>query len=211
MRWHWLLALILLCGFAGPTFGQNAEESGAPPLGDVAKKNRAGSKVKAKRVLTDDDLSARSNPIPVIALEGAENTDNILDAIHQYRRVHDAAETERVVREWFDEESEVLSAAIEVNSRLSQHTQLRMEVAQDEYAYGNQYDPEGDNRRVQQRQIAERRSQRVDARSNQASWQLITRLQQTLGKVRTDMLIIHTTKSAYDWFKIRNTNGVGAY
>ena len=86
MRWHWLLALILLCGFAGPMFGQNAEESGAPPLGDVAKKNRAGSKVKAKRVLTDDDLSARSNPIPVIALEGAENTDNILDAIRSEER-----------------------------------------------------------------------------------------------------------------------------
>src|SRR5258708_13872045 len=135
MRWHWLLALILLCGFAGPTFGQNAEESGAPPLGDVAKKNRAGSKVKAKRVLTDDDLSARSNPIPVIALEGAENTDNILDAIHQYRRVRDAAETERVVREWFDEESEGLSAASEVNSRLSQHTQFWVEMSPNQYAH----------------------------------------------------------------------------
>src|SRR5260221_8187862 len=154
---------MLLCGFAGPTFGKNAEERGARTLGELAKKNRAGSKVKARRVLTDDDLSARSNRIPVIALEGVENTDNILEAIHQYRRVHDAAETERVVREWFDEESEVLSAAIEVNSRLSQHTQLRMEVAQDEYAYGNQYDPEGDNRKVQQRQIAERRPQRAGA------------------------------------------------
>src|SRR5258708_20499057 len=201
MRWHWLLALILLCGFAGPTFGQNAEESGAPPLGDVAEKNRAGSKVKATRVVTDDGVAAGSNPIPVIALEGAENTDNILDAIHQYRRVHDAAETERVVREWFDEESEVLSAAIEVNSRLSQHTQLRMEVAQDKYAYGNQYDPEGDNRKVQQRQIAERRSQPVDARSNHANWQLGTRLQQTLRKVRTTMLRNPTTTRAYDWFK----------
>src|SRR5258708_9190076 len=104
MRWHWLLALILLCGFAGPTFAQNAEESGAPPLGDVAKKNSAGSKVKvkAKRVLTDDDLSARSNPIPVIALERAENTDNILDAIHQYSRLHHAAETKPLVRQCFD-------------------------------------------------------------------------------------------------------------
>jgi hypothetical protein len=40
--------------------------------------------------------------------------------------------------------------------------------------------------------------------------QVIMRIQQTFAKVRVDMFMARA-KSAYDWFKIRNTNGVGAY
>jgi hypothetical protein len=207
MRWHWLFALLLLLVFAGPAFGQNYEQSSAPSLGDVAKRNKEASKSKAKRVLTDDDLSGRRNPIPVIALQGPDNTDDILNAIHQFSRTHDAAATERVVHEWFDEQTDVLSAAIDANARLAEHNQLRVERVQDE---SNQYEPDGDYTKVQQKQIAERRSQRVDARSNRDNWQVIMRIQQSFTKVRAEMFMAHT-KSAYDWFKIRNGNGVGAY
>jgi hypothetical protein len=215
MRWHLLFALILLLVLAGPTFGQtsdgqNSEPSGAPSLGDVAKKNKDSAKGKAKRVVTDDDVSVRSNPIPVIALQGADNTEGILNAIHEFRKSHDAGETERVVREWFDEQTDVLSSAIEANARLAEHNQMRMEVAQDQSAYSNQYDPDRDYSKVQQKQLIDRRAQRVDARSNRDNWQVIMRIQQTFAKVRNDMFMSHT-KSAYDWFKIRNANGVGAY
>jgi hypothetical protein len=215
MRWHWLIALIVLLVCAGPTFGQSleaqtSEPSAAPSLGDVAKKNKESAKGKAKRVVTDDDVSARSNPIPVIALQGPDNTEDILNAIHELRKTHDASEAERIVHEWFDEQSDVLSSAIEANAKLAQHTQLRMEVAQDENMYNNQYDPDRDYSKVQQRQIADRRLQRVDARNNRDNFQIITRIQQIFAKVRVDMFMAHT-KSAYDWFKIRNTNGVGVY
>jgi hypothetical protein len=217
MRWHWLLALILLFAFAGATFGQNpdgqnSEQSGTPSLGEAAKKNKEASKSKAKRVITDEDLLDRS-PIPVIATTGLDNTDDILNAIHEFRRTHDASETERVVHDWFDGQTEALSAAIDANSRLAQHYQQRMEVNQDESAYGYQYDPDSYSK-MQQKQITDRRAQRVDARNNRDNWQVIMRIQQTFVKVRADMFMAHAmaqTRMAYDWFKIRNANGLGSY
>jgi len=206
MRWKCLLVMILILPFTGQTFGQNSDEGTAPPLGDVAKKNKDSSKSKAKRVFSDDDLPVRNSPIPAIALQGVENIENVLNAIHEFRRTHDAAETERVVHEWFDEQTEVLSAAIEANTKLAQHNELRMEAAQDRSPYV--YD--GDYSKMQQRQMTERWSQRVDARSNRDNWQVIMRIQQTFARVRVDA-IMNRGKTAYDWFKIRCANGVGTY
>jgi hypothetical protein len=192
---------------------QNSGQDGAPSLGDAAKKNKEASKVKARRVITDKDLSGRSSPIPVISTTGPDNSDDILNAIHEFRRTHDASETERVVHEWFDEQAEALSSAIDGNARLAQHYQQRVEVAQDESVYGSQYDPDSYSK-MQQKQITDRRAQRVDARSNRDNWQVIMRIQQTFVKVRTDMFMAHAmiqAKNAFDWFKIRNANGVGSY
>jgi len=219
MHRKWILAAICILLFAWQGFGQNADEA-SPSLGDVAKKNKSNdtSKTKAKRVITDDDVNVRTNPIPVIAVQGPDNTDEVLNAIHEFKRTHDATETERVVHEWFDEQSDVLSAAIDANARIAQSNQMKMEVAQDtyqnQYQYQNQnqypVDYESDYRRMQQRQISERRSQRIDARTNRDNWQVITRIQQTLLKVRNEVQM-NRAKTAYDWFKIRNTNGVGSY
>jgi hypothetical protein len=193
--------------------GQNSGQDGAPSLGDAAKKNKEASKVKATRVITDEDLLGRSSPIPVISTTGPDNTDDILNAIHEFRRTHDASETDRVVHEWFDEQTEALSSAIDGNARLAQHYQQRVEVVQDESVYGSQYDPDSYSK-MQQKQITDRRARRVDARSNRDNWQVIMRIQQTFVKVRTDMFMTHAmiqAKSAFDWFKIRNANGVGSY
>jgi hypothetical protein len=215
MRWKWSLTLILLLPFSGLAFGQSADDTGAPPLGDVAKKNKDAStatpKSKPKRVFSDDDMSVRSNPIPVIALQGPDNTDNILNTIHDFKKVHDPAETERVVHEWFDEQSEVLSDAIDANVRLAQHNQLKMEAAQDGYAYANttNYDA-SDYNRLRQHQLSEQWAQRSDARTARDNFQVITRIQQTFFRVRCDA-ILNRGKMPYDWFRIRNANGVGSY
>jgi uncharacterized protein involved in type VI secretion and phage assembly len=204
----WLLALILILPFAGISLGQNSVDGATPPLGDIAKKNKNAVKSKAKHVFTEDDMSVRSGPIPAIALQGADNTEEVLNAIHEFRRTHDAAETERVVHEWYDGQTEILSAAIEGNTRNAQHNQLKMEAAQDRYAYGNGYD--GDYQKLQQRQLSERWSQRSDARSNQENFQTIARIQQAFARVRCDV-IFNRGKTAYDWFRIRSANGVGSY
>ena len=215
MHRKWILAaiFIFIFAFAWRGFAQSSDE-GAPSLGDIAKKNKDNSKSKAKRVITDDDVNVRTNPIPVISVLGPDNTDEVLNAIHEFKRTHDAAETERVVHEWFDEQSEVLSAAIEANARIAQSNQMKMEVAQDtnqnQYQYQNPVDYEGDYRKIQQRQISERRSQRIDARTNRDNWQVISRIQQTLVRVRNEVQMSRA-KTAYEWFKIRNANGVGSY
>ena len=217
MRRKWLLALVfVLCimlSMIGLAFGQSTDEGAPAPLGDVAKKNKINSKSKAKRVFTDDDLSVRKNPIPAIALEGVDNTQLVLDTIHEFKTTHDPAETERVVHEWFDEQSEVLSAAIDANNRIAQHNQVKMEAAQDGYGYGNQYGNasyDGDYSKIRQRQLSEMWAQRSDARSNRDNWQVVMRIQQTFLRVRCDA-IWNRGKAPYDWFRIRNANGVGTY
>lgn len=209
MRWKWLLAAILILPFAGQTLGQSNDASVAAPLGDVAKKNKDTSKNKAKRVFTDDDMLARrKNPLPAIALLGVDNTQDVLDTIHEFRKTHDAAETERVVHEWFDEQSEVLSDSIDANNKIAQHNQIKMEAAQDGNGYGVAYD--GDYTKLRQRQLSEVWAQRSDARTNRDNWQVIMRIQQAFVRVRCDA-ILNRGKVPYDWFRIRNANGVGTY
>jgi hypothetical protein len=212
-----LLALILVLPFMRHSLGQSSDSS-APPLGDVAKKNSGAKKekdaaVKSKRVFTDDDMSIRGGPIPSIALQGADNTQEVLAAIHDFRATHDAAATEDVVHDWFDQQTEVLSAAIDANVRLQKHNQMRMESAQDRSSYPRNYGYDPDSSNMNERMTTERWSQRVETRSSQENFQVIARIQQALMKVRVDVICRpNKTKAAtYDWFKIRTANGVGTY
>lgn len=210
MRWKWLLAPILILPFAGQTLGQSSDEGTPPTLGDAAKQNKTISKSKAKRVFTDDNLSVRKNPLPVVALQGVDNSQDVLDAIHEFKETHTAAETERVVHEWYDEQAEVLSAAIDANTKIAQHNQLKMEMQQDGYGYGGGGASDGDYRKVREHQIVETWGQRIDARNNRDNWQTIMRIQQAFMRVRCDTFW-NRSKTPYDWFRIRNANGVGTY
>jgi hypothetical protein len=213
----WLLALILVLPFTRQALGQSSDNS-APPLGDVAKRNDAAKKekdapAKAKRVFTDDDMSVRKSPIPAIALQGADNTGEVLAAIHEFRANHNAEDTENAVHDWFDEQNEVLAAAIEANVRQQKHNQMRMEAAQDRSAYPYNYVYDGDSSRYNERMTTERWSQRVEARNTQENFQVISRVQQALMKVRFDVICRpnKTKPASYDWFRIRTANGVGSY
>jgi hypothetical protein len=217
MRSEWLLALILILPFMRQSLGQSSDTS-APSLGDVARKNDAAKKekdasAKPKRVFTDDDMSIRKSPIPSIALQGVDNTEEVLAAIHAFRATHDAAATEEEVHAWFDQQTEVLSAAIDANTQQQKHNQMRMEAAQDRspYPYNYAYDP--DSSKMNERMTTERWSQRVQMRSSQENFQVIGRIQQALTKVRLDVICRPNKNQAgaYDWFKIRAANGVGLY
>jgi hypothetical protein len=222
MTSKWLLILLIVLPLTRPSFAQSGDDAN-PPLGDVAKKNEAAKKNAAKkegdgssgpkRVFTDDDMSIRKSPIPALALQGADNVEDVMAAIHEFRAKHNPEETENVVHEWFDEETQALSAAIDATTRLSKHYQLRMESVQDRsgYPYNNGFD--GDYSKYNERITTERWSQRVDARSSQENFQIVSRIQQALIKVRADVICrpYKTKSAAYDWFKILNANGVGAF
>jgi len=216
MGWNILLAVILFFSATSQGFSQN-NDSSSESLGDVAKKNEVAKKEgavgkdKPKRVFTDDDMSLRKSPIPSIALRGVENTDEILAAIHEYRAHHTPEETEQTVHDWFDDQSVTLSGAIDANLRMQNHNQMRWESAQDRGSYPQYFD--GDYTKLNEKQTTERWSQRVDARSSQENFQVISRMQQVLMKVRVDV-ICRPNKikpAAYDWFKIRTANGIGSY
>ena len=219
MRRKCVLLLTLMLS-ALPLVAQ-ANDSPDQPLGDVAKKNEADKKDKdkapankAKHVFTDDDMSLRKNPIPSIALQGAENTADILSAIHEFRAHHNAEETENVVHDWFDEQNQALSAAIDANTRQQKYNVMRMEAAQDRNVYPNYYNYDPDSvTKNNERLTTERWSQRVESRTMQENFQVISRVQQALMKVRVDVICQpYKIKSAgYDWFKIRTADGVGSY
>lgn len=224
MRSKLLLVFILVLPFTRQIAGQSSQtnDDAAPPLGDVAKKNAADKKekenvkdgsAKAKRVFSDDDMSIRKSPIPSIALQGSENTEQILSAIHDFRWNHSAEETETVVHDWFDEQSAVLSSAIDANLRMQKHNVMRMEGAQDRSSYPYNYGYDPDSSRMNERMTTERWSQRVDARSSQENFQVISRVQQALMKVRVDVICRpnKTKPAAYDWFRIPTANGSGTY
>jgi hypothetical protein len=187
------------------------------PLGDVAKRNGEAKKentgsAKAKRVFSDEDMSLRKNPIPTIALQGVENTQEILTAIHEYRAKNGAEATEKIVHEWFDEQSETLADAIDANLRMQQHNRMKWESQQDQSPYRNR-DSDYDYHKANERRLSEAWSQRADGRSTQENFEVISRIQQVLAKVRFDVIRhpYQTQPTAYDWFKIRTAEGRGTY
>ena len=208
-----LLVLLLGC----TSLAQTSDNS--VPLGDAAKKCEAAKKdkdasAKAKKVFTDEDMSARRGPIPSIALQGPENTEEILNAIHEFRANHDPASTEEAVHKWFDQETATLSDAIDASTRMQKHNQLRAENAQDTNSYPRyNYPQDYDSSRYRESMTSQVWSQRIETRTSQENVQIIARVQQVMMKVRVDVYCrpYKTRPAAYDWFKIRTANGVNAY
>jgi hypothetical protein len=218
MSFKSLLMLALLPLLTLRAYGQSTDSS-ATPLGDVAKKNQAEKKdkvasTKAKRVFDNEDMSALRGPIPAITEQGEENTEEILTAIHEFRAGHDPASTEDAVHRWFDEETQVLSDAIAANIRLQKHNQMRAENAQDTLSYrAYNYPVDYDSSRYRESITSQVWSQRVEARSSQQNAEVIMRIQQVMMRVRGDVICrpYKTAPAAYDWFKIRTSNGINSY
>jgi hypothetical protein len=185
-------------------FGQS-DSSGAPnpPLGDVAKKSKQAS-AKAKVVVDDDNLNSRKGPIPGIAFEGVDNSDEIIHAIREFRKTHTVPETEEIVRQWYDEFDSLMAGVLDDNSRLVQRKEDRTLTE----ATGNYYGPDGDYQRAMQRRKTAIAEDREDFRRGRRNGFMMARVQQTFTKVRNDL---QTIGLRFEWFKIRNGNGNGSY
>src|SRR5258705_3866478 len=71
--------LILIFLNSSSSFSQTGNSSASTPaLGDVVKKNKQAGTRKAKVVVNDDNLNSQRGPIPAIALEGVDNSDDIV-------------------------------------------------------------------------------------------------------------------------------------
>lgn len=218
MRRKCVLLVSLMLAATLPLFAQ-ASESSDQPLGDVARMNRSVKKAKdpstkATRIVNDDDGTAlRKIPFPAIALDGSDNVQDILDSIHEYRSKHNAAETEDAVHYWFDEQNQVLSAAIDNLARLQNFNQMKMENAQDRASYPYNPNHDFDPSKYNEYLTGQRWSQRVDTRNAQENQVVIFRIQQAFWKIRIDVICRpnKTQPAAYDWFKIRTANGISSY
>ena len=72
------------------------------PLGTVVRNSKKPTSVRAKKVITEDDMDAIANVLPRLRMEGAENSDEIIAAIGQYKASHTPEETEAAVQAWFE-------------------------------------------------------------------------------------------------------------
>jgi hypothetical protein len=70
--------------------------------------------------LDDDSDDVRRSPIPDISsADFADNSDEIVRAIIDYRTTHSAKETEGIVREWYEKYDAQLERALDDNRRIN--------------------------------------------------------------------------------------------
>lgn len=195
-RFAQIAAVLLVSGLAALSqTGADQPKS----LAEIARDSKKDKKEPARIVLSDENQLLHKPLIPDVFDGGLDNSDDILKAIDAYRTAHNLQETEAVVHAWYDKHDALLANAIEENRRIEQRDRDRQmgyrvsdvrPQSQQEYA---------------ELQRVELISRREDMRHKQENGLLSARIQQTFGRIRTQV------KSRYgmniEWFKIRCGNG----
>jgi hypothetical protein len=173
------------------------------PLGTVARSSKKPADgPKAKKVITEDDMDAAANILPRLRMDGAENADEIIAAIGEYKASHSPEQTEEVVRAWYERYDEDLAAAIQQNQTVNS-------LREENFSNGNEMCREsGDYQTCEKRRRAEYIGQRHDQFTLQKNAALEVRVQHVFMKVRGG---IARYNLHYAWFKIRTTNGIDLY
>jgi hypothetical protein len=171
-------------------------------LGAVARNSKKQTSVRAKKVITEDDMDATANALPRLRMEGAENGDEIIAAIGKYKESHTPAETEAAVQAWYERYDEDLAAAIQENLVVNT---LREENNSNGYELCRQG---GDYQSCESRRRAEYIGARHDQYTISRNTALETRIQHVFMKVRGGIMRYNLH---YDWFKIRTTNGIDVF
>jgi hypothetical protein len=172
------------------------------PLGNVARNSKKQTAARAKKVITEDDMDAIGNILPRIRTEGAENSDEIIAAIGEYKASHTPEETEAAVQAWFERYDEDLAAAIQQNQTVST-------LREENFSNGNELCREGgDYWACEKRRRAEYIGQRHDQYTLGKNMALETRIQHVFMKVRGGIMRYNLH---YGWFKIRTTNGIDTF
>lgn len=156
----------------------------------------------AKKVITDDDLDATTTALPRLRMEGADNGDDIVAAIAQYKQSHTPAQTEAAVRAWYERYDEMLAAAIQENLDLKTLSEANVTNG---YELCQQ---SGDYEKCESRRQSELNGARHDQTTVARNASLEVRIQHAFMKVRGKLM---QQNLRYDWFKIRTTNGIDLY
>ncbi|MGA7924574.1 MAG: hypothetical protein WCA20_01110 [Candidatus Sulfotelmatobacter sp.] len=172
------------------------------PLGTVARNSKKQTSVRAKKVITEDDMDALANALPRLRMEGAENADEIIAAIGQYKASHTPEETEAAVQAWYERYDQDLAAAIQQN-------QVVNSLREENFSNGYELCREsGDYQSCEKRRRAEYVGVRHDQYTISRNIALEVRIQHVFMKVRVGIM---RNNLRYDWFKIRTTNGIDIF
>lgn len=171
-------------------------------LAAAAQNSKKQAKSHAKKIFTEDDMDPSQNALPPLTMDDAENSDDVVAAIGEYKRTHSPQETEDAVRAWYEKYDQELAAAIKQNAVVSA---LREENNSNGYELCRE---SGDYQACQARQRAEYIGARHDQATINKNGALEVRIQHAFMKVRGGILRYNLH---YDWFKIRTTNGIDTY
>jgi hypothetical protein len=172
------------------------------PLGTVVRNSKKQTTSRAKKVITEDDMNAAANQLPRINMDGAENADEIIAAIGEYKANHTPEETEEVVQAWYERYDQDLAAAIRQNQTVNT-------LREENFSNGNEMCREGgDYQKCEGRRRAEYVGVRHDQYTLMRNNALEVRIQHVFMKVRGG---ISRYSLHYQWFKIRTTNGIDTF
>lgn len=206
-RWSILALLVSACFAQQPTPVAPAvpEPTGTgteQPLGTVVRNSKKPAASKAKKVITEDDMNAAANQLPRIRMDGAENADEIIAAIGEYKASHTPEQTEEVVQAWYERYDQDLAAAIQQNQTVNT-------LREENFSNGNEMCREGgDWQKCEGRRRAEYVGVRHDQYTLKRNTELEVRVQHVFMKVRMG---IGRYNLRYQWFKIRTTNGIDTF
>jgi hypothetical protein len=171
-------------------------------LAAAARNSKKQNAVPAKKIFTEDNLDSPRNILPAITMDDAENSDEIVAAIGEYKLKHTPEETEDAVRAWYEKYDEELSAAIKQNMVVSV---LREENNSNGYELCRE---SGNYQSCEGRRRAEYIGARHDQYTIRRNAQLEVRIQHVFMKVRGGL---QRYNLHYGWFKIRTANGIDVY
>ncbi|MGH9516962.1 MAG: hypothetical protein ACRD3P_14930 [Terriglobales bacterium] len=178
-------------------------ESGSDDsLAAVARRTKAQKDRHAKKTVTDDDLRSTSDPLPRLKTNEAENGEEVIAAIAEYKKSHTPQETEAVIHRWYDEYDAQLADAIKKNLEIKALRGATVNEAYDLCQSSQDYSD------CQRRRIAEAKGERYDQAEIARNSELITRFQHSLSNIRARLPQMGLR---YEWFKMRTTNNIDRY
>jgi hypothetical protein len=180
---------------------QDSSDSGNS-LAGAAKTAKLQRAAHAKKVFTDEDMEETRGPLPLLNMEGAENSDDVVAAISKYKLTHNADETEQAVHIWYDRYDQMLAAAIQENQDMMS---LRNANVSNGYALCQESQ---DYQKCASRQMAEQRGAQSDQTEIMKNNALEVRIQHSFMKVRNGL---NMNNLHYSWFKIRTTNNIDQF
>ncbi len=176
-------------------------------LGDVARENRSNKQSSEKaRVVVDDDSStiqSAKSPFPTMAIEGLDNTEDIIKAMELYRAQHTAEEFEKTVRAWYENYDAMMANALRDQKESKDRRLERMRGTEP-----SPIDRNVDYKEYEMRRRQEIRNDDEDRKRIEADGLLTARIQQMFMKIRSNLM---GKGLRYEWFKIRFGNNNGSY
>jgi hypothetical protein len=171
-------------------------------LADIAKEAKKNKAAHAKKEITDDDMETKKGPLPRLNMDGTDNSDEVIQAIGDFKAKHDDQKTEQAIRNWYDEYDEMLATAIRDNIQMRDQRESTSYHGYELCQQGVSY------KQCQERRQTEIRGNRHDQFVMRDNGMVTGRIQQAFMKIRTG---IGRYNLHYDSFKVRNANGNGSF